>query len=32
LEDFTEMRIEFKEFLQRQEEEITKAFHLDLFD
>lgn len=32
LEDFTEMRIEFKEFLQRQEEEIKKAFHLDLFD
>ena len=32
LEDFTEMRIEFKEFLQRQEEEIKKAFHIDLFD
>jgi len=28
-EDFSAMQSEFKEFLQRQEEEIKKAFHLD---
>lgn len=32
LEDFSSMQKEFKEFLQRQEEEIKKAFHLDKMD
>lgn len=31
-EDFTSMIIEFKEYLQRQEEEIKNAFHLKDFD
>jgi len=31
-EDFSAMQSEFKEFLQRQEEEIKKAFHLDLME
>jgi type I restriction enzyme M protein len=30
LEDFTSMQKEFKDFLNSQEEEIKKAFHLDL--
>jgi type I restriction enzyme M protein len=32
LEDFSSMHEEFKEFLQRQEEEIKKAFNLDKLD
>jgi type I restriction enzyme M protein len=32
MEDFTSLQIEFKEFLQRQEEEIKTAFHLDKMD
>ena len=31
-EDFSVMQKEFKEFLQRQEEEIKNAFHLNLMD
>ena len=31
-EDFSIMQSEFREFLQRQEEEIKKAFHLDLME
>ena len=31
-EDFSTMQSEFKEFLKRQEEEIKKAFHLDLME
>jgi type I restriction enzyme M protein len=31
-EDFSAMQSEFREFLQRQEEEIKKAFHLDLME
>jgi type I restriction enzyme M protein len=31
-EDFTDMLSEFKEYLQRQEEEIKEAFHLDSFE
>lgn len=32
MEDFTSLQSEFKEFLQRQEEEIKEAFHLDKMD
>jgi type I restriction enzyme M protein len=31
-EDFSQMQTEFKEFLQRQEEEIKEAFHIDKMD
>ena len=31
-EDFSQMQKEFKEFLQRQEEEIKEAFHIDKMD
>ncbi len=31
-EDFSTMQSEFKEFLQRQEEELKRAFHIDLME
>ena len=31
-EDFSQMQKEFKEFLQRQEEEVKQAFHIDKMD